>query len=183
MVVVIKSFWQQRIECLSLCHYPSLSSGSMELSVCLSLTLSISIIWQHGVVCLSHYPSLSSGSMELSVCLSDYPSLSSGSMELPVFLSLSIHCYHPSLVASLLGCILCLHKADGSFCWSANTRMSTCRSSEENVTYDFVLTFSKTAMSYLLLSCGIKLFTILFMLNLLKCDVNLRSLFQCSVCI
>ena len=45
-----------------------------------------------------------------------------------------------SLSPSFLGCILCQHRSDVSFCRSVNTSMLMCRDPLENVIHEFVLT-------------------------------------------
>ena len=88
---------------------------------------------------------------------SSLPSSHNYSMELPD--SLTICPYHPSPMVSLLGCIFCQCRADESLCWSANTDKSMCRCSQENVAYEFVLTF-------LWVSC-------------MPCEIGSKCLYSC----
>ena len=55
--------------------------------------------------------------------------------------SLAIRPYQPSLFIRPQDCIQCPHRADGSFCWSANTGVFMCWSLYENVTCEFAITF------------------------------------------
>ena len=54
--------------------------------------------------------------------------------------SLAILPYHPSLFRGFLDAIQCLQRVDVSSYWSANASVFICRSSQENVAYEFVLT-------------------------------------------
>ena len=64
-------------------------------------------------------------------------------------LSLTICPYHPSLLASLPGSILCLHRAGVSPFWSANAGTSMCRSPKEN---PLMFVFASPAMP--IMSCS-----------------------------
>ena len=55
-------------------------------------------------------------------------------------LSLAIHPNHSSFLVGLLGCILCLHRANVSLCLSTNTGTSMWRSPQENIANEVVFT-------------------------------------------
>ena len=61
------------------------------------------------------------------------------SMKFCLSLSLIVYPNPPLHMSVFLGCILCLHKADGSTYWLANTGVSMHGSPQGNVAYGFFL--------------------------------------------